>query len=361
MNELPLVSVIVPVYKTEKYLKKCLDSICNQSYKKLEIICVNDGSPDNSADILREYAAKDSRIIVVTRENGGLSAARNRGLEIAQGDYITGVDSDDYLDTDIYHKIFKNLHSTPDIICYGTHVVNEKDEELSSSSFDFEYAGTYKFCNDLLFTTNVCFWNKLYKRELIQQLELKFPEGLLFEDTAWFYTCAAGAKNIHFSKEKGYFYVQREGSITNTSKKKIQAQLSHYPRIFQYVYDYYAARNLHQKHAERLAHLLAVLYDRARTILTSGQLAEHRSLYQNFFSSTASSMVLHDKYPVREILSSFHRLNPFYKRSSNREKFCFLWFPVVVKRKKKQSITWSLFGITIFKKRIFSTIEAAEQ
>ena len=98
----PLISVIIPVYGVEKYISQCLESVINQTYKNLEIIVVNDGTKDRSAEIAKEYAAKDSRIKVYDFKNGGLSVARNRGLEIAIGDYISYIDSDDWLDTKIY-------------------------------------------------------------------------------------------------------------------------------------------------------------------------------------------------------------------------------------------------------------------
>lgn len=220
MNELPLISVIVPVYKTEMYLRKCLDSICNQTYKNLEIICVNDGSPDKSAEILREYADRDNRIRVINQENAGLSAARNSGLKVANGDYITGVDSDDYLDIDIYNKIFVERAITADIICFGTQQVDECDNLLPSEEFLLSYEGLYDFSKEILYCVDVCFGNKLYKREMVECLELKFPESVIFDDTAWFYTCAAGAKSIYFLSEIGYNYVQREESITNGSQEK---------------------------------------------------------------------------------------------------------------------------------------------
>lgn len=115
----PLISVIVPVYNTEKYLRKCLDSICGQTYRSLEILCVNDGSTDGSAAILEEYAAKDNRIKVIIQANGGLSAARNTGLEHATGEWIMGVDSDDYIDCDTIEKVLNEDSLKADVIVFG--------------------------------------------------------------------------------------------------------------------------------------------------------------------------------------------------------------------------------------------------
>lgn len=121
----PLISVIVPVYKTERYLRQCLDSICSQSYRNLEIICVDDESPDNSLAILREYAARYSRIKVVSQKNKGLSGAWNTALEACSGEYVAGVDSDDSLEAEIFEKAAPYLDGTTDVLFYNTRIVYE--------------------------------------------------------------------------------------------------------------------------------------------------------------------------------------------------------------------------------------------
>ena len=107
----PLVSVLIPVYNVEKYLERCLDSILKQTLTKIEIICVNDGSTDNSLSILKEYQKKDSRIIIVNKENGGLPSARNAGLDRAEGKYVGFVDSDDYIEPNMFQKLYDTAES----------------------------------------------------------------------------------------------------------------------------------------------------------------------------------------------------------------------------------------------------------
>ena len=149
MSQAPLISVIVPVYNTEKYLRKCLDSICGQTYRNLEIICVNDGSPDNSATILEEYAARDERIKVLTQANAGLAAARNAGLAFASGEWVTGVDSDDYLELDAYEYAINAATPDVDIVCFGTRLVwkgvkyNEAYEKSKGTYGRFNDAAKY--------------------------------------------------------------------------------------------------------------------------------------------------------------------------------------------------------------------------
>ena len=116
------VSVVIPIWNTEKYLRKCLASVVNQTYKNLEIICINDGSPDNSLAILEEYAKKDSRIIIINQGNAGVSTARNRGLDIATGEYISFVDPDDWIESNTYESTVNLFEKNPkvDLITFGT-------------------------------------------------------------------------------------------------------------------------------------------------------------------------------------------------------------------------------------------------
>ena len=126
------ISVIVPVYNVENYLSQCLKSIINQTYKNLEIICVNDGSTDKSLMILKEYEKKDKRIKVINQNNKGLAATKNVGMKIATGDYITFVDSDDYIDLNVYEKCIESIikYNKPDIVVYQIHFEYLKNKEL---------------------------------------------------------------------------------------------------------------------------------------------------------------------------------------------------------------------------------------
>ncbi|MBS5190333.1 MAG: glycosyltransferase family 2 protein [Lachnospiraceae bacterium] len=116
--EKKIVSIIIPIYKTEKYLRRCIESVLEQTYKKIEVILVNDGSPDNSLNICEEYEKKDSRVHIVNKKNGGLSSARNAGILVATGDYITFLDSDDYLKLDAIESLFQVLEKTNADISY---------------------------------------------------------------------------------------------------------------------------------------------------------------------------------------------------------------------------------------------------
>lgn len=179
----PLISVIIPVYGVEKYIAQCLDSIINQTYKNLEVIVVNDGTKDRSAEIAKEYATKDSRIKVYDFQNGGLSVARNRGLEIATGDYISYIDSDDWLDTKMYETLLEAaMKNDADMVKCGIIETNGVTEDKITFSdikiINNEQNKAFEnYFNGMLWTLA---WNGLYKKELAKKV--KFPENVVHED-----------------------------------------------------------------------------------------------------------------------------------------------------------------------------------
>lgn len=213
-NKSALVSVIVPVYGVEQYLNKCVDSIINQTYKNLEIILVNDGSLDNCGKICDEYAEKDNRVKVIHKKNGGQGSARNCALRVASGEYITFVDSDDWLALDIIESLYNAI------------IINEADLSVCgfSSIKANEVLGEYWVCKkpesfDKIQALSVYYegkyiypapWGKLYKRQLWEGVY--FPEDVYREDEYIFYKVLEGAnKVIHIGVAK-YYYNVREGS-----------------------------------------------------------------------------------------------------------------------------------------------------
>ncbi len=218
-----LISVVVPVYKVEKYLNLCVDSILNQSYTNLEIILVDDGSPDNCPAICDAYAEKDPRIKVIHKENGGLSDARNAGIEVATGKYLGFVDSDDYIAPDMYEKLYSIIteNSCDMAICQAA-VVQENEKatyEDSDEVYVFESnEALYQMISKKLFTVNT--WNKLYKRELFDKI--RFPKGMLYEDLATTYKLILLSGKVAYSPMKKYAYLQRQGSIMNLTGYKVK-------------------------------------------------------------------------------------------------------------------------------------------
>ena len=211
----PLISVIVPIYKVEKYLCKCVDSIINQTYNNLEIILVDDGSPDNCPKICDEYAKQDSRIKVIHKENGGLSDARNAGMKIAKGEYVSFIDSDDYISDDFIETLYTTMKTENsdivecDIVKFedGTTPVVEK-ENCEINSFSTE-KGLLLLIAENKFHQHV--WNKLYKSEIA--LKIPFEKGKLNEDEFWTYQIFGQAEKVTKINKLIYFYLQRSGSI----------------------------------------------------------------------------------------------------------------------------------------------------
>lgn len=242
LNEMniPLISIIVPVYNTAPWLARCLDSICAQSYSNLEILCVNDGSIDNSAEILAEYAARDSRIKVFTQKNAGLSAARNTALEHATGEWVTGVDSDDYLLPDAYEKALAGAKDEVDLIFYGVCYVKESDNSIIPNSyFNLPSAGEYKMSPELAVKLNVCFWSKLWRRNVIEDNHLRFPVGLVHEDEAMYYLACPYVRKIAICSFTGYCYMQRQGSIMQESVIDVVKIVKRCVSILEFVHSIY--------------------------------------------------------------------------------------------------------------------------
>jgi glycosyltransferase involved in cell wall biosynthesis len=210
-----LISVIVPVFNAERYLEKCLDSITGQSYRHLEIILVDDGSKDKSGEICDRYAAKDRRIKVIHRENGGLSAARNTGLDIATGDYYGFADSDDWLDSDMYQFLQQNLASTgADIAVSGFFRTFDKFEEPNDRSHTRRVMKRAKAL-DLLLQDRLLqnyYWCKLYKKELFNGIRL--PEGRTFEDAFTQHLIFEKARRVVLHNIPKYHYLIRNDSIS---------------------------------------------------------------------------------------------------------------------------------------------------
>lgn len=224
------ISVIVPVYNVEDYIDICLDSIISQTFSDFEVICINDGSKDRSAKILEQYAKFDKRLKIITTENKGLSAARNKGLEAAKGQYITFVDSDDWISHIMLEKLYCNIteNKSDYVFCNITQTVPEIDyfacwDFMPKDKFNSQVTGCC-FCDDdvspeIYFGMHTTAYAKLYRHDFIKKF--RFPEGLIFEDIPFAANCFLSAKKISFDLEPYYFYrMKREGSIIQKANRK---------------------------------------------------------------------------------------------------------------------------------------------
>lgn len=213
---MPLISIVVPIYNVEIYIEKCLESLINQTYKNIEIILVNDGSTDLSGYICDDFATKDKRIKVIHKSNGGLSDARNIGIDVATGDYIAFIDSDDWIDLKMIEILYKYINTYNADIAQGDYI-EVYDENIVTDIDICEEVICYnseKILESLYgrtATKTVIACNKLYKRELFEKI--RFPKGKLHEDEFTTYKLLYSANLIVDSNLPIYYYRQRQGSI----------------------------------------------------------------------------------------------------------------------------------------------------
>ncbi|WP_342985837.1 glycosyltransferase family 2 protein [Clostridium saudiense] len=237
-----VVSVIIPIYKVEEYIYDCIESVIKQSYRNLEIILVNDGSPDKCGEICNDYSKKDNRIKVIHKENGGLSSARNVGLYNSSGKYIVFIDSDDFVKEDYIELLLKSLiESNSDIsMCSFEYVekfnvkVNENilNENKIYSNFDIikkTLEGKVQFYA----------WNKMYKRELFINNLISYPEGRLYEDMPTFMKLLLNSKKVSYINKVLYSYRIRENSITFEKGKNLANNFNDSIRDVNYILQSY--------------------------------------------------------------------------------------------------------------------------
>ena len=216
-----LITVIIPVYKVEKYINKCIKSVLNQTYKNLEIIIVDDGSPDNCGKICDEYGKKDNRIRVIHQENAGLSEARNAGLKIAKGEYIYLVDSDDFIDEPAIEYLYELAIDNNADIAIGNRTIFYEGQDLKTKNQEKEKLLIYNneqaleaMLYNTEFTNNAC--NKLYKTSLFNNI--KYPKGRLCEDLGTTYKLLLKANKIVLGNKSYYNYLaDRNDSIMNVN------------------------------------------------------------------------------------------------------------------------------------------------
>ena len=226
---MPKISIIIPIYNTEKYLRQCLDSIINQTLSDIEIICIDDGSTDKSLEILEEYEKQDSRIKILTQDNKGTATARNNALNIATGEYILCVDSDDYIRNDALELIYNKAKSiNSDMLSFGgTNFDNKTGKDLGNPYYEFRYLPenfntdtfTYKDCINFITKMAVSSCLTAYKFDFIKNHNITFPVGLCFEDNVFFHKALLNAQKCGILNEKLYFRRVHSASITQNWEK----------------------------------------------------------------------------------------------------------------------------------------------
>ncbi len=243
---MPKVSVIVPVYNVEKYIEKCLDTLVNQTLEDIEIIIVNDGSKDNSKKIIEKYIEKYPRKIkYLDKENGGLSDARNYGMPYAKGEYIAFLDSDDYVELDMYEKMYE--------------LAKKEDSDMVECDFYWEYedkirediGAIYSNKKEMLEKIRVVAWNKLIKREIIEKSKIEFPKGYRYEDVEFTYKLIPYLDKFSFLKKSCVHYIQRANSISNVQNERTKEILD----VLDNVLEYYKENGLYEEYKMELEYI----------------------------------------------------------------------------------------------------------
>lgn len=237
------ISIIVPIYNVEQYIKECLDSLAAQTLESIEVLMVNDGTKDCSGEIAKEYAEKwPERFRYFIKENGGLSDARNFAFEHIRGEYVAYVDSDDYVAKNMFEELWKVAQtSKADIIeC-------ELEKVFASHNERIKLPDNYENVADYMLNARVCAWNKLYRVQWLKKIQVEFPKGLLYEDVCFFCKITPYLTKMPVTVHMPfYYYRQREGSILSSSNRRILE----IHEIFKDIFDFYEERNLTEKYAE---------------------------------------------------------------------------------------------------------------
>ncbi len=227
-------SIIIPAYNAEAYLQRCLDSIFSQEFEDYEVICINDGSTDGTTVLLEGYASKHPNLRVISQSNQGMATARNQGLEVAQGEYILFVDSDDQI-TEGALKTLANQISGEDIISFGSNIYNEETQTITNfqlSTFNFQLCSGWDYFNLYRLKSTpvhfVCIWQRAYRRAFLAENNMHFVDGLRRAEDDLFTTMAMlHAQSVKTIANPLYIYHVRQGSITRSSDPKLDADSWH--------------------------------------------------------------------------------------------------------------------------------------
>lgn len=243
---MPKVSIIVPFYNVEGYIEKCLETLVNQTLAEIEIILVNDGSKDRSIEIVKKFLKQyPEKIIYLEKENGGLSDARNFGIKHAKGEYIAFLDSDDYVEKDMYQNMYE--------------LAKKEDSDMVECDFYWEYpnkrkidtANQYNEKKEMLEKVRVVAWNKLIKKEILEKANIQFPKGYRYEDVEFTYELIPFLGKVSFCKKPLVHYIQREGSISNSQNERTKEIFD----VLDHVIEFYKQNEIYNEYKEQLEYV----------------------------------------------------------------------------------------------------------
>lgn len=300
---MPKVSVIVPFYNVEGYIEKCLETLVNQTLKDIEIILVNDGSKDRSVDIVKKFMKEyPDKIVYLEKQNGGLADARNYAIPYAKGEYIAFLDSDDYVEKDMYQLMYElaKKESSDMVECnFIWEYPDKKREDIGEI-----YIGQF----EMLEKVRVVAWNKLIKREILEKNKIEFPKGLQYEDVEFTYKLVPFINKVSFVKKPCVHYVQREGSISNSQNERTKEIFE----VLENVINFYKEKEIYDKFKTQLEYLY-VRYAFCSSLLRIVKIQDE-IVQENLLNLTWQNV--NEKYPnwkQNEIIKKGEGLNFRYK------------------------------------------------
>lgn len=341
--ESKLISVIVPVYNTSKYLPQCLDSLLNQTYPNLEIICVDDGSTDNSWEVLQEYAAKDNRVKVFHQENAGVSVARNKALAHATGEWLSFIDSDDWLDLDTYEKCAKGMLPGVDVVFFGARLDWEDGRSENGCNRDLapDEEGCLECSCSIILDNILVVWNKVIRHDFWKKYQLSFPEGRAYaEDGVVAYCVLAVARKIYCIPNRFYHYRQRQESAVGKSLSSLMGK-----EFLDNIYSWYYVHSFSLKYdlSEVAKKTLPYLLWRYARKTEAGVVKELRSMVRQ------EIIKLIDVFKIKEVETCDGILHLLDEKRTFLEK-PFHWF-------RRDTECFGLFGKSIWSITYYPTIK----
>lgn len=339
----PLISIIVPVYNAEQYLRQCLDSLIKQTYGNLQIICVNDGSTDGSATILQQFAERDARITVLHQENKGQGAARNAGMAVACGKWIAGLDADDFLEPDALEYAVSMITGDIDIVCYSS--VVEAARETRAEEYDYlrnPQDAVLTSPVDILEQVNVYFWNKLWRKSFIKELGVQFVEGLWYEDSAFAYCALPFARAVACGTRQVHHYRMHEHSIMTLTFARHPRAIEHLD-VLEHVLKFYEQHTM-SAHAPEAPSLVFRLLFGATMAHIPGNNKKAALLKA---SRIVAEHDLRRRFPQEGSINAARwipwYLRPFFKATYSKREYRFLWLPFFQVRIRKELRVLSFF------------------
>ena len=353
MSVLPCISVVVPVYNVEPYLRRCLNSLLHQTQDNIEIICVDDGSTDNSYSILKEYASQNSNIIVLTQKNKGPAAARNAALAIARAPYIMFCDADDYYEWGMCASMLNAIEVSDniDIAVCGVDIIYEANSEMRKGDAKYFQSHERKIesiSDETLCNLDICIWNKIFRRDNLLKWGVLFPEGMMYEDVYFSSIYAMRSSQIAFVPDKLYHYTRRADSTMGlTLSGRASFYVDHLSVAFA-IYDYLKEQHMLKRWVHQFGRILFKQIDTALNYARSQEIKQQIFKYAEDFLKNNQLCFSQDK----ELAYTQYRIINKLQIGDIRKKWC----GILKIKQKAQYTKIYLFGVYVWKSKSMSAL-----